>query len=155
MKSKLNLSNIMQVKKIYGFYCLFYCLYWILEQFTRATLKTFFKNGKEKFKNKIKIGWVQKTLATVMIKTPKPLLLCVCWVTSVVSDSLQSCGLWLTRLLCLWDSPGKNTGVGCHALLQGIFLGQGLNPCLTSPALAVRFFTTSTSWEALLLCEIH
>ena len=25
-------------------------------------------------------------------------------------------------LLCLWDSPGKNTGVGCHTLLQGIFL---------------------------------
>ena len=28
------------------------------------------------------------------------------------------------------DPPGKNTGVGCHALLQGIFLTQGLNPCL-------------------------
>ena len=28
------------------------------------------------------------------------------------------------------DSPGKNTGVGCHALLQGIFLTQGSNPCL-------------------------
>ena len=31
------------------------------------------------------------------------------------------------RLLCLWDSPGENTGVGCHALLQGIFLTQGTN----------------------------
>ena len=31
-----------------------------------------------------------------------------------------------TRLLCLWDSPGKNTGVGCRALLQGIFPTQGL-----------------------------
>ena len=29
-----------------------------------------------------------------------------------------------------WDSPGKNTGVGCHVLLQGIFPTQGLNPCL-------------------------
>ena len=29
------------------------------------------------------------------------------------------------QLLCPWDSPGKNTGVGCHALLQGIFLTQG------------------------------
>ena len=29
-----------------------------------------------------------------------------------------------------WDSPGKNTGVGCHFLLQGIFLTQGLNPGL-------------------------
>ena len=32
--------------------------------------------------------------------------------------------------LCPWDSPGKNTGVGYHALLQGIFPTQGLNPCL-------------------------
>ena len=31
------------------------------------------------------------------------------------------------RLLCPWDSPGKNTGVGCHSLGQGIFLTQGLN----------------------------
>ena len=35
-----------------------------------------------------------------------------------------------TRLLCPWDSTGKNTGVGCHELLQGIFLTQGLNPGL-------------------------
>ena len=34
------------------------------------------------------------------------------------------------RFLCLWDSPGKNTGVGCHALLQDIFPRQGLNLCL-------------------------
>ena len=32
-----------------------------------------------------------------------------------------------TRLLCPWDSPGKNTGVGCHALVQGIFPTQGSN----------------------------
>ena len=47
-----------------------------------------------------------------------------------VSDSLQPCGLQPTRLLCPWDSPGKNTGVGCHAFLQGIFLTQGSNPSL-------------------------
>ena len=34
------------------------------------------------------------------------------------------------RLLCLWDFPIKNTGVGCHFLLQGIFPTQGSNPCL-------------------------
>ena len=44
---------------------------------------------------------------------------------SVVSDSLRPPGLWPTRLLCPWESPGKNTGVGCHFLLQGIFLTQG------------------------------
>ena len=38
--------------------------------------------------------------------------------------------LWLTRLLCPWNFPGKNTEVGCHFLLQGIFLTQGLNLCL-------------------------
>ena len=33
-------------------------------------------------------------------------------------------------LLCPWSFPGKNTGVGCHLLLQGIFLTQGLDPRL-------------------------
>ena len=37
-----------------------------------------------------------------------------------------------TRLLCPWSSPGKNTGVGCHALLQGIFPIQELNLGLLS-----------------------
>ena len=39
-------------------------------------------------------------------------------VTSVVSDSVRPHGLQPTRLLRSWDSPGKNTGVGCHFLLQ-------------------------------------
>ena len=34
------------------------------------------------------------------------------------------------QLLCPWNSPGKSTGVGCHFLLQGIFLSQGSNPGL-------------------------
>ena len=49
---------------------------------------------------------------------------------SVMSDSLLPHGLWPTRILCPWESPGKNTGVGCHALLQGIFPTQGSNPDL-------------------------
>ena len=49
---------------------------------------------------------------------------------SVMSDSLQSHGLQPVRLLCPWDSPGKNTGVGCHFLLQGILPTQGSNPHL-------------------------
>ncbi|CAN0569614.1 unnamed protein product [Rangifer tarandus platyrhynchus] len=48
-------------------------------------------------------------------------------------------------------SQVKNAGVDCHALLQGIFLIQGLNLHLMSPALAVRFFTTVTIWEAQFL----
>ena len=39
----------------------------------------------------------------------------------------DSMDLWPARLLCPGDSPGKNIGVGCHALLQGIFLTQGSN----------------------------
>ena len=47
---------------------------------------------------------------------------------------LPSC-LWLhglqpTRLLCPWNSPGKNTGVGCPFQLQEIFPTQGSNLCL-------------------------
>ena len=49
---------------------------------------------------------------------------------SVVSNSLQPHIPWPARLLCPWNSPGKNTGVGCHSLLQGIFLTQGSNPQL-------------------------
>ena len=44
---------------------------------------------------------------------------------SVVSNSLQP-----ARFLCPWIFPGKNTGMGCHCLLQGIFLTQGSNPGL-------------------------
>ena len=57
---------------------------------------------------------------------------CCCAVLScsVVSDSFRPSGLYPTRLLCSWNSSGKNTGVVCHALLQGIFPTQGLNPGL-------------------------
>ena len=43
---------------------------------------------------------------------------CCCWVASVVSDSVRPHRQQPTRLLCPWDSPGENTGVGSHFLLQ-------------------------------------
>ena len=43
---------------------------------------------------------------------------CCCQVASVVSDSVQPHRWQPTRLLCPWDSQGKNTGVGCHFLFQ-------------------------------------
>ena len=52
---------------------------------------------------------------------------CRCQVASVVSDSVQPHRRQPTRLPRPWDSPGKITGVGGHALLQGIFPTQGLN----------------------------
>ena len=45
------------------------------------------------------------------------------------AQSLQLCPTYCTRLLSPWAPAGKNTGVGCHALLQGIFLTQGSYPC--------------------------
>ena len=51
-------------------------------------------------------------------------LACVC---SVMSDSLRPHGPQPTRLLCPWNFPGKNTGLGCHFFLQGIFLTLGSN----------------------------
>ena len=47
-----------------------------------------------------------------------------------MSDSLWPHGLYPARVLCPWDSPGKNTGVSCHSLLQEIFPTQGSNPRL-------------------------
>ena len=50
-----------------------------------------------------------------------------------MSNSLQPYELQPARLLCPWDSPGKNIGMDCHALLQGIFLTQALNLCPLCP----------------------
>ena len=66
---------------------------------------------------------------------------------SVVSNSLWPHGLWPTRLHSPWDSPGKNTGAGCHFLLPGIFPIQGLNPGLLSiSCIATRFFYHWATW---------
>ena len=55
--------------------------------------------------------------------------LCMLSSHSVVSDSVTP---WTVarQLLCPWNFPGKNTGVGCHFPLQGLFLSQGLSLCL-------------------------
>ena len=70
------------------------------------------------------------------------------------AKSLQSC-LTLcnpmdcspSRPLCLWDSPDKNTGMGCCFLLQGIFPTSRLLDLLHWQA---DSFTTSATWEASL-----
>ena len=71
------------------------------------------------------------TLESILLITPcYGLNICVCVSCSVVSDSLQPYRVYPARLLCPWDYPGKNTGVGSHSLLQGIFPTQGLNLAL-------------------------
>ena len=60
----------------------------------------------------------------------------------VESDSLWPHGLQPARLLRPWDSPGKDAGVGCHFLVQGIFPGdQTWVSCI-----ARRFFTIPATW---------
>ena len=79
-------------------------------------------------------GWYLEGQGWVKEWSPLSSSACTCML-----KSLQSClTLWDpldcsplgTTLDCLWDSPGKNTGVGCHALLQGIFPTQRSNLCL-------------------------
>ena len=61
------------------------------------------------------------------------LLIGCCWLLLCSCKScptlVQPHGLYPARLLCLWDSPGEDTGVGCH-FLQRIFLTHELNPGL-------------------------
>ena len=67
----------------------------------------------------------------ILLRIPSIRPLCCCAVLghSVVSDSLQPHGLAHQALLS-GDSPGKNAGVSCHALLQGISPTQEANPGL-------------------------
>ena len=53
------------------------------------------------------------------------LYVCVCVCVHVCAQLLSHVLLFTVPLLCPWDSPGKNTGVGCHALLQEFFPTQG------------------------------
>ena len=66
-----------------------------------------------------------------------------------MSNSLWSHGLQPARLLCPWDSPGKNAGVGSHSLLQGIFPTQGSNPGLLHCRRILYWVCESSDSESL------
>ena len=91
--------------------------------------------GVESTEEKV-LGTVKSTSAKVMecklnvqgLTVKEPRSPCVYMFSrSVVSDSLHPPGPQPTRLLCPWNFASKNTGVGCHFLLQEIFFTQGLN----------------------------
>ena len=63
----------------------------------------------------IQSGWVAPIRGIPPYHLTQP---CCCYGTSVMSDSVRPHRRQPTRLPCPWDSPGKNTGVGCHFLLQ-------------------------------------
>ena len=85
-----------------------------------------------------------------------------------MSNSLRPRGLWPARLLCPWNSPVKNTEMGCHFPLQGIFPTQGASPCLlgllhwqvgsfppvppTSPYFLLLLIETSGLGSSTLIC---
>ena len=76
-------------------------------------------------------------------------LLCACAQSCL---TLQRHGLQPASPLCPWDFLGMSPGVGCHSLLQGNLPDPGIEPqLLASPALAVWFCTTSSTWEAQVL----
>ena len=91
-----------------------------------------------------------------------PLIIHYC----LVFNSYNLCACVLSCFSCVWlfvtlqtialQSPlsmgfsKQDYWVDCHALLQGIFLTQGSNSSLLSPALLGRFFTTSATWETLI-----
>ena len=83
--------------------------------------------------------------------------MCVCVCCSVMSHSLQPHGLKLTRLLCPWNFPGKNIGVGCHSLLQGIFPTPGIKPgssTLQADSLPSEPLGEPTNYKAILKLKI-
>ena len=73
--------------------------------------------------------------------------------SSVTSDMLQPFGLSPAGLLCPWDFSGKNTGMGCYFLLQGIFQTwiEPRSPCLLHSG---SFFTHWVISEAPLCAKV-
>ena len=98
-------------------------------------------------KNKKGRNWWEKS---EVINRTILIIVSVCvWVSRlVVSNSLQPHGLYPTRALCPWNSPGKTTGVGCHSLLQEIFLTRDQTQVSW---ISGRFFTIWTTRETLLV----
>ena len=63
-------------------------------------------------------------------------------------------GLYPASLLCPWDFPDKNTGMGCHFLLQGIFLSQGSNPGLLHCRQILYWLSHQEAQNAYVLCLV-
>ena len=79
-------------------------------------------------------------------KIIKPYYAVLCLVAQLCLTICSSMDCSLPGSCVHGDSPGKNTGVSCHALLQGIFLTRGSNTLsLMSPALAGGFFSPSAT----------
>ena len=78
---------------------------------------------------KLQSAWPRDYFALFNVNTSEIYLVCVLSCSSYIPLFVT---LWTVAamLLCKWDSPGRNTGLGSHAFRQGIFPTQGWNPCL-------------------------
>ena len=87
----------------------------------------------------------------------------VCASCSVTSNSFRPHGLQHARTLCPWDSPGKNTGMGCCALLHGssqprdwtpgLLHGRQIFYCLRHFILSGIYVLSILSWLRMLASE--
>ena len=96
----------------------------------------FREGGKSKEANVLElIQGLRGTVSSVIPTKKSSSCCCCCYVTSVVSDSVRPQKRQPTRLPYLWDSPGKNTGVGCHFLLQCMKVKSGSEVAQSCPTL--------------------
>ena len=94
-----------------------------------------FSRGTSRPRNRTRVSCITRGFFTSWANR-KAQRFCVCWVASIVSDSVRPHGLHPARLLCPWDSPGRNIGMGYHFLLQRNFPTQGFNLGLISTCIS-------------------
>ena len=127
-RSTLKITSLSPTKDIFPFsyiLCVYQQEHFLLNQTIEKT--AMFSDSKLSFiptnpRNKSQKIFLYKQLQTVL-----SFHVCVC-----AQSDPTLCDPMDSKLLCPWKFPGENTGVSCHFPLQGIFLTQGLNPCLLS-----------------------
>ena len=83
-------------------------------------------------------------------------LICACMLShSVVSRVFVTPRTVVYQAPLSINFPGRNSGVGCHALLQGIFLTQGSGPHLLHPCIGRQLLYHCATWEAQILSAVY
>ena len=116
-------SRYLSLKDVTFFHCKYYNVVW------RILPHYFIKSFLNCLINKYKIWNLQGAGRKHTSNLHNNEVFC-CLVAKSCSDSFETPWTTAARFLCPWDFPGKNHGVGCYFLLQGIFPTQGSNPHL-------------------------
>ena len=104
-----------------------HCRLWVPREFHGQRSLVGYNPRGQKESDTTEVTYIHTYTHTDRTHSPSIPKMPLCHACSFVSDSLQPRGLEPTRLLCPRNFPGKNTGEGCHFLLQGIFSTQGSN----------------------------